>query len=120
MKIEKLVLEAKKTKDNKLINQIINYYEPLFCYNVSRHYGKGYDEKAKNILPTLVNYYFEKGLEDKLSGFLRKKSKTVFNCKKNFDQIMHGENSNSIKLHYENKLYKVLCKKCNTMILSDK
>lgn len=120
MKIEKLVLDAKKTKDNKLINQIINYYEPLFCYNVSRHYGKGYDEKAKNILPTLINYYFEKGLKDKLSGFLRKKSKTVFNCKKNFDQIMHGENSNSIKLHYENKLYKVLCKKCNTMILSDK
>lgn len=120
MEIEKLVLEAKKSKDNELINQITNYYEPLFCYNVSRYYGKGYDKKAKSILPILVNYYFEKELEDKLSGFLRKKSKTVFNCKENFDQIIHGENSNLIKLHYEDKLYKALCIKCNTMLLSDK
>lgn len=120
MGIEQLVLVAKKTKDNELISQIIKYYEPLFCYNVSRYYGKGYDEKAKSVLPKLVNYYFEKGLEDKLSGFLRKKAKTIFNCKMNFDEIMYGENSNLIKLHYEDKLYKILCKKCNTMVLSDK
>lgn len=124
--IEQLVLETKKYKEEKEdnlyqknIKLIVKHYENIFCKKVEKEYGKGFKEKAKNVLPELVNYYFENKLKDNIGSFLSKKSKTIFFIKTNFDEIIYGENSTFIKLHYEDKLYKELCKKCNTKVLSN-
>lgn len=51
MGIEEKVRLAKKTKDEKLIKEIIKYYEPIFCLNVSNKYGEEYVKDAKKCFP---------------------------------------------------------------------
>ena len=89
----------------------------IFSKNVEKNYGQDYKTKAEEVLPELVDYYFEKDLEDKISVFLNKRSKTVFFVKTNFDEIIYSENSSLLKKHYINKLYKTLCKKCDIKVL---
>ena len=125
MGIEQLVLETKKLEYGSKqyeenIKIIIEHYKPIFLRNVEENYGKNYKEKAEEALLNLVNYYFDKNLEDKISGFLNKRSKTVFFVKTNFDEIIYSENSSLLKKHYINKLYKTLCKKCGIKVLDKK
>lgn len=122
MGIEQLVLETKKLEYGSKqyvenVNVIIEYYRPIFSKNVEKNYGQDYKTKAEEVLPELVDYYFEKDLEDKISVFLNKRSKTVFFVKTNFDEIIYSENSSLLKKHYINKLYKTLCKKCDIKVL---
>ena len=105
MGIEQLVLETKKLEYGSKqyeenIKIIIEHYKPIFLRNVEENYGKNYKEKAEEALLNLVNYYFDKNLEDKISGFLNKRSKTVFFVKTNFDEIIYSENSSLLKKHY--------------------
>ena len=109
-KKKKLEYGSKQYEEN--IKIIIEHYKPIFLRNVEENYGKNYKEKAEEALLNLVNYYFDKNLEDKISGFLNKRSKTVFFVKTNFDEIIYSENKKKKKKHYINKLYKTLCKKC--------
>lgn len=79
MGIEEKVRLAKKTKDEKLIKEIIKYYEPIFCLNVSNKYGEEYVKDAKEMLPQLVyKYIYNDEIKSKLSLVLRKKVKTFF------------------------------------------
>lgn len=121
MHIEELIRETKKTKDEENIKKIIEYYEPSFCEKISKNYGKEYVEKAKEILPSLVDYYFSASLKDSLSNYLRKKSKTVFTEQKimNFDDVINSENKELIKIHYTEKFYNLIKEKCYTSNIND-
>lgn len=121
MHIEKLVKETKKTKDEKNIKKIIEYYEPSFCEKILRNYGNEYVERAREILPLLVNHYFSNSLKDSLSNYLRKKSKTVFNEQRiiNFNDVMNSENKELIKIHYIEKFYNLIKEKCYTSNIND-
>lgn len=121
MHIKDLIEENKKTKNENSIKKIIEYYEPSFCEKILKNYGDEYVEKAKVILPSLVNYYFSASLKDSLSNYLRKKSKTVFNEQKimNFNDVMNSENKELIKIHYIEKFYNLIKEKCYTSNIND-
>lgn len=108
MGIEEKVRLAKKTKDEKLIKEIIKYYEPIFCLNVSNKYGEEYVKDAKKMLPQLVyKYIYNDEIKSKLSLVLRKKVKTFF-PKTHYDDVINSENREYIKEHYINKFYRKL------------
>ena len=108
MGIEEKVRLAKKTKDEKLIKEIIKYYEPIFYLNVSNKYGEEYVKDAKKMLPQLVyKYIYNDEIKSKLSLVLRKKVKTFF-PKTHYDDVIHSENREYIKEHYINKFYRKL------------
>lgn len=108
MGIEEKVRLAKKTKDEKLIKEIIKYYEPIFCLNVSNKYGEEYVKDAKEMLPQLVyKYIYNDEIKSKLSLVLRKKVKTFF-PKTHYNDVITSGNKEYIKEHYINKLYKNL------------
>lgn len=120
MTITELINEAKITNDEELINQIIKHYEPYFCNNVEKTYGKGFEEKAKETLPRLVNYYFENNMKDDLNSFLRKRAFTIFNEKhENFNKMINSDNKEKLKEHYIDKVYNMIKKKYQKLILSD-
>lgn len=119
MGIEEKVRLAKKTKDEKLIEEIIKHYEPIFCENVSKMYGKKYKEEAKKMLPTLVyKYIYNDDIKSKLADVIRKKVPTFF-PKNNYDEVIKNENSKYVKEHYVNKFYKELKMLNITNVLSD-
>lgn len=108
MGIEEKVRLAKKTKDEKLIKEIIKYYEPIFYLNVSNKYGEEYVKDAKKMLPQLVyKYIYNDEIKSKLSLVLRKKVKTFF-PKTHYDDVINSENREYIKEHYINKFYRKL------------
>lgn len=108
MGIEEKVRLAKETKDEKLIKEIIKYYEPIFCLNVSNKYGEEYVKDAKKMLPQLVYEYIYNGeIKSKLSYVLRKKVKSFF-PKTHYNDVINSENREYIKEHYINKFYRKL------------
>lgn len=119
MGIEEKVRLAKKTKDEKLIKEIIKYYEPIFCLNVSNKYGEEYVKDAKEMLPQLVyKYIYNDEIKSKLSLVLRKKVKTFF-PKTHYNDVITSGNKEYIKEHYINKLYKNLKILNTTDVLND-
>lgn len=119
MGIEEKVRLAKKTKDEKLIKEIIKYYEPIFCLNVSNKYGEEYIKDAKEMLPQLVyKYIYNDEIKSKLSLVLRKKVLTFF-PKTNYNDVITSGNKEYIKEHYINKLYKNLKILNTTDVLND-
>ena len=119
MGIEEKVRLAKKTKDEKLIKEIIKYYEPIFCLNVSNKYGEEYVKDAKEMLPQLVyKYIYNDEIKSKLSCVLRKKVKTFF-PKTHYNDVITSGNKEYIKEHYINKLYKNLKILNTTDVLND-
>lgn len=119
MRIEEKVRLAKKTKDEKLIKEIIKYYEPIFCLNVSNKYGEEYVKDAKEMLPQLVyKYIYNDEIKSKLSCVLRKKVKTFF-PKTHYNDVITSGNKEYIKEHYINKLYKNLKILNTTDVLND-
>lgn len=116
MDIEKVVLEYKKTKDKKLFNYIISHYKPIFKSSVRKYYGKSYDMEIDEVFEDLIKYYFENDLKDKLSGYLYKKSKTIFNTTCNFNEVIHND-CEKMKDHYINKMYNTLLKQNKKTIL---
>lgn len=119
MTIGELVKEAKKTKDEKLIDEIIAYYEPYFFNNIIKRYGNSYLDKAKNELPILVNYYLEKDIKSPLGMFLYAKSHFIFNDNSAYNERIKS-NGKFIKDHYTDKLFNNLLAINNTAILSEK
>ena len=119
MGIEEKVRLAKKTKDEKLIEEIIKHYEPIFCEKISKTYGKEYKKEAKKMLPTLVyKYIYDDDIKSKLADVIRKKVPTFF-PKNNYDEVIKNENSKYVKEHYVNKFYKELKILNTTNILKD-
>lgn len=108
MGIEEKVKLAKKTKDEKLIKEIIKHYEPIFCLNVSNKYGEEYIKDAKEMLPKLVyKYTYNDEIKSKLAFVLGKKVKSFF-PKTHYDDVINSENKEYIKEHYINKFYRNL------------
>ena len=116
MGIENVVLEYKKTKDKKLFNYIVSYYKPIFKHNVKKHYGKNYDKEIDKFFEDLIKYYFDNNLKDKISGYLYKKSKTIYNTPYKFNQVIHSDKE-KLKEHYVNKMYNTLLKQNEKTIL---
>ena len=119
MGIEKDIEIYKKTRNKKLFEHIISYYKPLFKEKIRENYGNKYDEKIDDLFLNLVNYYFENELKDKLVGFLRNKSKTVFNPTNDFNYVINSEEKEKIKKHYINKMYNGLKKQNKQKVLLD-
>ena len=108
MGIEEKIRLARKTKDEKLIEEIIEHYEPIFCLNVSNKYGEEYIKDAKEMLPKLVyKYIYNDEIKSKLAFVLRKKVLTFF-PKTHYDDVINSENKEYIKEHYINKFYRKL------------
>lgn len=120
MSINEIVEQAKITGDEKLINELIKYYEPIFCKNVSKHYGKDYVEDAKKALPSLIDYYLNNNLKDSLNGFLYKKAGKFFYHNYNFNKIINSDEKEKIRKYYTDKLYKIIKTRCEKLILSNK
>ena len=118
MGIEEKVMLAKETKDEKLIEEIIKHYEPIFCANVCKKYGNKYREYAKEILPGIVNYYIENNFKSKLNIILASRVEFLFD-NKNFNNIIKSENSLYIKKHYIEKMYNMLNQKNISTILDN-
>lgn len=118
MGIEEKVKLARKTKDEKLIEEIIKYYEPIFCEKVCNKYGDKYKNDAKQMLLKIVSNYINNNTQSKLSEVLRKKVKTFF-PKKHYDSVIKSENKKYIKEHYIGKFYTKLKKENTSKILND-
>lgn len=116
MGIEKVILEYKKTKDKKIFDYIVSYYKPLFKNNVKKHYGKSYDKEIDEFFEDLIRYYFDNDLKNKLSGYLYKKSKTIYNVPYKFNQVIHIDEV-KLKEHYVNKMYNMLVKQNKKTVL---
>lgn len=108
MGIEEKVRLARKTKDEKLISDIISHYKPIFLNNVCKEYGEEYKKEALIMLSTLVNrYIYDDSIKSKLSDYLRKKV-FYFPPKRNFNNIIKTEDNIFIKEHYIKKMYSEL------------
>lgn len=105
MNITKLVKDVKENKNEESFNKIVKYYEEDFCSKVVNNYGEEYKSKAKEVLPTLVKYYFDNNNKETIWNFLRKKSCNIFNISYSFDDIIKSERKEQIKNHYINKFY---------------
>lgn len=105
MNITKLVKDVKENKNEESFNKIVKYYEEDFCSKVVNNYGEEYKSKAKEVLPTLVKYYFDNNIKETIWNFLRKKSCNIFNISYSFDDIIKSERKEQIKNHYINKFY---------------
>lgn len=116
MNIEKAVLEYKETNNEELFNYIVSYYKPLFKNNVKKYYGKSYDREIDEIFEDLIKYYFDNNLKDKISGYLYKKSKTIYNTPYKFNQVIHSDKE-KLKEHYVNKMYTTLLNQNKKTIL---
>ena len=119
MGIEKAVEEYKKTKDKRLFDYIVSYYKPSFKEKVRKNYNKNYDDEIDEIFEELVSYYFDNELKEKLTGFLRKRSKTIFNVPYDYTQIIHSEEKGKVRKHYIDKMYNDLKSQSKQTILLD-
>lgn len=64
----------------------------------------------------MIKYYFDNNLKDKISGYLYKKSKTIYNTPYKFNQVIHSDKE-KLKEHYVNKMYNTLLKQNKKTIL---
>lgn len=118
MEVKRLVELAKLTKDKKIIEDIIKHYEPYFSDMVKRIYGKEYCGISVEILPMIINYYFENNIKEDLSTYLVKNVKNIFKVGRNFNELIKSENSKMIKFYYIYFMHQRLFKNCKTQILS--
>lgn len=118
MEIKKLVEIYKLTKNEELVKEITEYYEPYFINMVKRSYGQEYSKIAKEMLPIIIKYYFNNNINEDLSMYLIRRSKNMFEIEKNFNKIIKSEDSKVIKFYYIYFMHKNLLKNCKTQMLS--
>lgn len=120
MEISKLIEEYKINKDEKILEDIIKHYEPIFIKNVNRRRNKDYTNEIKTLFPNIIEYYFKANLQSPLNSYLRGLARTIFNKSKNFDELIGSDEEENIKIYYVDKFYNRLIKECKTSVLNEK
>ena len=103
----------KKTFNGFIVSPFKKVYMHLYEFvreNIERKYGTLNAEEFVELLPTLIDYYFDNNIKDRLDNFLMKKAKVLYAPKK--QRILIGslapkeeEKLNFVVNHYALKLY---------------
>lgn len=78
MKIYKMVEMARNNDPDAKI-WLEEHYEPIVRENVQKKYGNAASEKMVELLPSLIDYYFENNIKGPLSHFLNWKPEEIIN-----------------------------------------
>lgn len=117
------MIEMAKNNDIEARYWLDLHYEPIVRENIERKYGTLNAEEFVELLPTLIDYYFDNNIKDRLDNFLMKKAKVLYAPKK--QRILIGslapkeeEKLNFVVNHYALKLYEGI-KSLNTILSDD-
>ena len=81
MKVYKMI-EMARNNDPEAKIWLDEHYEPIIRNYVLNKYGQEAASKMVEMLPSLINYYFEHNIKDKLSSFLAWKADIFYKEKK--------------------------------------
>lgn len=105
------------TEERKKI--IFEHYKPIFEKRLLENYDVEITSEIDLILKELIDYYYENGLNTRISDFLGKKAKTVLNEKKmDFDADIF-EREDKIRSHYKFFLFKKMQEVNKSRVLDD-
>ena len=110
LNIDKLIQEARKTKSEKSIKKISNYYYNLFYLKCNK--------VNENVIYNLVKYYLFNDIKISLEEFLNSKRLEGLASRENFDHIIESEDKEEIKIYYINKMYNTMIDNQLTKVLS--
>lgn len=80
MEVYKMVKMA-KTGDKEARIWLDMHYEPIMKKNIEKKYGIEAAEEFVELLPNLIDYYFDNKLKDRLDTFLSQKAETLYEPK---------------------------------------
>lgn len=110
MKVKKMI-ELARNNDNDAKVWLDEHYEPIVRNYVERKYGKEASYTFVELIPNLIDYYFENNIKDDLISFLDWKADSLFKQKKRIKTIGYEYPADDEKFefvidHYAKKFYK--------------